>query len=430
MTGKRSATDLRPFRAVIGSILEVGQAAFENGAGELIWEHIPDMKLRHLYGSLVKRFEEGKPVGAVDMTIEVMGGPIDQQVIFDCLSEYSASVVVPSMVRNKVDEATRLGVRWYLEAQVAATASEASLEDYVEKLESLIESAKGVFRFGPRLDVWDDAVGKLERLQTGVDRPDGIATGFKGLDYILGGGGILPGQITILAARPGVGKSSLARQIALNAARIGRGAAIFSLEDGPFTYACRVFADATSISLGRMRRGDITSEELSKIKKIAAEIRQSPIELVCMPNMSSTKVASAVRARKRTHRCDLVVVDYINLIRESGKERRDQIDSALRTFVEMARTQNVAVVVCAQLNRNSVSDGDGREPALHDLKESGGLEQEGKAVLLVHRKFQSEEALVKVEKNNQGDVGRVKMHFNSGTTAFSEVPGQINGEVF
>jgi replicative DNA helicase len=406
-------------RALVGSILRHGSRALEAGAGDLQIDHISEMKLRGLFSLLMARFERGESLDYQDVIVDdkAFSGPIGVDTVTLAWEASPASVdSVPSLLR----EVTSRGIRRSLEAAVAEASVESSLEDYTASLLHLAEAAREATpTVTAKNDIWEEALRRICALQDGSEVPDGIPTGFGTLDNLLGGGGILPGQITVLAARPGVGKSSLARQIALNAVRSGRGAAIFSLEDGPFTYACRVFADGTDISLGRLRRGRVSKEELQAVHRIVHEMKNSPIDLVCVPGLSSRRIASMVRLRKRVAKCDLVVVDYVNLIKEPGKERRDQIDNAIRTLVEMARLQNVAVLLCAQLNRNSVTES--RRPGLHDLKESGSLEQEGKAVILVDRKHKSEEATVQLEKNNQGDVGDVKMIFNSGTTSFREV---------
>lgn len=414
MTGESDRASL----ALVGGIMVHGAAALAVGAGDVNPDHIKSMQVRGLYRFLLSRYERGESLEYVEVSMspEVWGGPLAQDTLHQALD---AAPITADFIPGLVRSVTLAGVRRDLEAAIADSASESNLDDYVARVVHLADAARDAMPRTERANIWDEAAGHICELAEGKVKPNGIPTGFSQLDTLLGGGGLLPGQLTVLGARPGVGKSSLARQIALNAARLGRGAAIFSLEDGPFTYACRVVSDGTDIPVGRLRNGNVNREELSRVIGICHEMKESPIELTCIPSLSSSRIANMVRLRKRVAPCDLVVVDYVNLIRDTGKERRDQIDNALRTFVELARLQNVAVLLCAQLNRNSVIED--RRPSSHDLKESGGLEQEGKAIILVHRARGSEDATVILEKNNQGDVGDIPMRFDTSTTSFREL---------
>ncbi len=239
--------------------------------------------------------------------------------------------------------------------------------------EGMTEMALARFK---RLCAMADKVRRNEPLELGVP------TGIDDLDYALGGG--LPfGAVTILGGRPSDGKSALARGIASHAVRSGFPTHYFSLEDDKAALTDRELADRARINLFRLRRGELGRDDVYRLAAAADELaRVGGSWLVDDdPSASAVQIALRVRRHLKTLRTRLVVVDYIQLVQAEGETRKARVDRAIEVLVDLARKEDLAVLVLSQLGR--LSEKESRPPRLSDLKESGDLEQVARAVILV-----------------------------------------------
>lgn len=216
-------------------------------------------------------------------------------------------------------------------------------------------------------------------------RVTGYTTGFPDLDARIGG--LRPGVLTILGGRTSTGKSAFARSIADNVTAAGHGVHYFSLEDSALMLAERQFADTAGIDLSvlahpthdRMTKGD-----LAKFTMAANAMRKrSCWGVEDQPQMSSASIAASVRRRKAELGTRVVVVDYVQLIRERGDSPRERINTALTGLLKLAREEQVALLLLSQVGRDQEKES--RPPRLSDLKESGAIEEQASCVLLLHR---------------------------------------------
>ena len=217
-------------------------------------------------------------------------------------------------------------------------------------------------------------------------RPSGLRTGFDTLDRILGG--IQPGVVTILAGRPSMGKSALARTIAKNVSAAGEGVHVFSPEDSRRTYALRTLADDAHVPLEAIRSVNLADDELHSVLEAADRMPlKRPWLIDDTASPSSGDIAARVRRHREENKTALVVVDYAQLIRERDVpvyDKRMQTEVAAENLVALARSEGVAVLLLSQLSRECEKRDDKR-PMLSDLRETGALEQVAEAVLFVFR---------------------------------------------
>jgi replicative DNA helicase len=263
-----------------------------------------------------------------------------------------------------------------------------------------------------------------------------VLTGYVDIDDCCGG--LARGSVSILAGRPSQGKSALARRIAFNAAAAGEGVHVFSLEDSRDRYGDRCVADLADVDLAKFsaRTPCFTEAELDRIHGAASQVRMMSLLIDDGAGLSSTQIANRVRQRARSLKTTLVVVDYVQLMRERGaREKRDEVDRAAEGMVRLAREQNVAVLLLSQLSRESERRDDKR-PLLSDLRESGTLEQVADAVFMVHQEWlylnpDSKHEEVKaayrkafgiadllVRKNKHGARGDLKLRWNATTATY------------
>lgn len=258
---------------------------------------------------------------------------------------------------------------------------------------------------------------------------NGVPTGISDLDEKIGG--LQVGVPTILAARPSMGKSAVALAMTLGAVRAGHGVHVFSLEDTRESYMDRVIAQIADVSPSQLRQLDLTREELSRVQLASESIRQwDRWKVDDRAGVTAADVVRKVRRCAKTNGTKLVVVDYITLLRPvTAHARRDQeITESINILGDAARNDGMAYLVLSQLNRGVEGRTD-RRPMLSDLRESGGLEERAKCVLMLYREgyyndtypqghefaglpVDQGELEILIRKNNQGPTGYTTCRFD------------------
>ena len=238
----------------------------------------------------------------------------------------------------------------------------------------------------------------------------GISTGFSELDGMISG--LNKGELILLASRPGMGKTSLALNMAMRAAKKGCPTAVFSLEMSTGQLIRRLLSGESYVDASKLRTGSLSKDEWSKLSSAVAVI--SNAELYIDDN-SMASVADIHAQCRKIKNLGLVVIDYLQLMASGNTESRQQAVSEIsRSLKVMAKELNVPVLCLSQLSRESAKRSDKR-PTLSDLRESGSLEQDADIVLGIYRKdyFDREasagEAELLVMKNRNGMVGTVDM---------------------
>lgn len=251
---------------------------------------------------------------------------------------------------------------------------------------------------------------KLERMKNGEVGATGIPTGIAKLDAVLGGWQY--GIVTLIAGRPGMGKSALALNAAEEAAGQGVGTHVFTLEDTKRVYGQRLLAMHSGVGTEKLRDlTGFTRGDLQAIQRAAEKIGKMERWLIDdRTNISAEEIVRCVRRKANENNTKLVIVDYITLLKKArGQNNREMIEDAMRTFAAAAKRDEMAYLVLAQLNRDCEKRDDKR-PLQSDLKECGTLEEASKAIVMVYRPFVYEEKFVHGQYKGQ------------------EVPGQRAGE--
>lgn len=276
-------------------------------------------------------------------------------------------------------------------------------------------------------DILHDVLGQIQQRidKRSKGEATGISTGLIDLDHMLSG--LQPTELIILAARPGVGKTALACNIAENVAAQGLPVLIFSLEMSRLELGERLVCIRSAVNGHRVRKGEISDEEAQALRDAANELSQMPIHVDDTPGRTMSQIAALARRIKR--KCGilgLIVVDYLQLIESDERgnvPREQQIASISRRMKFLAKSLNVPVMALAQLNR-AVEQRDKKIPRLADLRESGSIEQDADVVMFLHRPDTYDEdaprgeADVIVAKNRHGPVGTVKLTWQPETLRF------------
>ena len=263
---------------------------------------------------------------------------------------------------------------------------------------------------------------------------DAVATHFADLDNLTGG--LHPSEFIVLAARPSMGKTALATNIAENVAIVSRVPVLFvSLEMSRLELAQRLLCSQGSIDGSKFRSGFISAPEREKLLEAAGKLSQSPLFIDDTPSRTVTEIAACARRLKRRENLGLVVIDYLQLIQPDDPRdpRQEQVAKMARRLKALARELQIPIMVLAQLNRQVEASGrEEHRPRLSHLRESGAIEQDADVVMFVHReeyyhtKEKAEElgiagqGLLILAKQRNGPTGDVKLQWSSMYTRFRD----------
>jgi len=262
------------------------------------------------------------------------------------------------------------------------------------------------------------------------DRSDvtGLRSGFRDLDQKTAG--LQPSDLIILAARPSMGKTALALNIATNVALLNQATvAIFSLEMSKEQLVTRTISAHARVSSERIRTGYLGDADFDELFRAADELSQATIFIDDTPAINVMELRSKCRRIKSDHGLGLVVVDYLQLMRgpEGTHSREQEISEISRSLKALAKELSVPVIALSQLNR-SLESRQNRRPILSDLRESGAIEQDADLVMFIYRdevyNEKTEEkgvAEVIIAKQRNGPIGTVKLVFQGSFTRFDNL---------
>jgi replicative DNA helicase len=295
---------------------------------------------------------------------------------------YAEIVAEKAILRRLVEAGTRIVQLGY------AGADGADVNEVVDRAQSSIYDVT-------ERRMSEDYVALEELLQPTMDEIDAIAsrggaslgvpTGFEDLDAVTNG--LHPGQMIIVAARPGIGKSTLGLDFARSCSvRHGMTSVIFSLEMSRTEIVMRMLSAEAKIRLADMRGGRMTDDDWTRLARRMSEVSEAPLFVDDSPNMTMMEIRAKARRLKQRNDLKLIIVDYMQLM-TSGKRvesRQQEVSEFSRQLKLLAKELEVPVVAISQLNRGPEQRTDKR-PMLADLRESGSLEQDADMVVLIHR---------------------------------------------
>lgn len=254
-----------------------------------------------------------------------------------------------------------------------------------------------------------------------LQKPDyTLYTGITDLDKMICG--LHKQELTIIGARPGVGKTTLALQIAEHIAERGTETAIISLEMSDTQVIQKLISRRARINSYKMRMGTLETKELEQIGIVSAEIAELPIHLVTKAR-TIQHIENIARKLKNKNNLGLMIIDYIQLIKNKGKfnSREQEVADITRTLKLLSLELNIPIVGLCQLNRNAAR----QEPTLADLRESGAIEQDADNILFLYQEAESTETVVditlKLAKQRAGETGKISLKFNKANSEFREV---------
>lgn len=390
--------------------------AFSHAAYRAIWRAIADVVAERREVDIVTVHDRLSILGLA----EDVGGMRHLNELAECVPSAAGAVRYAAIVADRAKRRAMLAaVDGAAELVTSADNADAALGELQARLGALqrtgarsVPKRLGDLAARRVLQVQDIADGKLA---------PGMATGLSKLDAALGGG-IRPGQVVVLAARPSVGKTSLALQLLLSVASLGNPGLMLSQEMTGTELAGRALSHAGGVRMDKLAAGDLEPWEWTAILDQSEAMASLPVWVDDQPALRLVDIAAKARDVKREAggRLGLLVIDYLQLCaaeapgKGAERSRHHQIEALSRGIKALAKEMDCGVLLLSQLNR-AAEDG---EPELWHLKESGAVEEDADVVLLMHPVGAGEGALticLKVAKNRAGRRGRLALAFQGST---------------
>ena len=304
---------------------------------------------------------------------------------------------------------------------------------------SVFRAAESRHAAGGPVHVRDVLIERVKSLQEASQAPDGLQglpTGFPKLDDMLCG--LKPGELILVAGRPGMGKSAMAGGLVGLACEHESPALVFSLEMPRAQWIDRMLAGWSGVDAGRLRTARLTGDDWSDLQKTAASLAKWPLFIDDEPGVSLMAMRSRARRIRNKHGLSVMVIDYLQLARSGGKHdsREQEVAEISRGLKGLAKELEIPIIALAQLNRSCEARGDKR-PTIADLRESGQLEQDADVIMFLYRdevyNRKSEDAglaEIIVGKQRSGPTGTVMARFDARRTRFLPLAQEYDANEF
>jgi replicative DNA helicase len=393
----------------------------------------------YIYAAAVQLYSKAQPVDLVTVTnllkerdeLQKVGGSgylaeLTNRVATASHIDHHAKVVKDMHVRRELISASAR----IAENAFVLTRDMETMMDEVERTVINITQQSLPKNFVSVTDELPETIERMNRLSDHKGMLRGVPTGFVGLDNKLSG--LQKSDLIILGARPSLGKTTLALDIAKHAATKGNSTVgIFSLEMSREQVVDRLVANEANVPLWHIRTGRVSEDEQAQIVHACDNLSHAKIFIDDTPSPNVLQMKAMARRLQMEHGLDLIVVDYLQLIasRRNSDNMVAQVTEISRSLKGLARELDVPVLALSQLSR-AVDQRDNKKPQLHDLRESGSIEQDADVVIFIHRERYKENAApgedpsiatLIVAKHRNGPLGEIKVRFDEERVSFKNL---------
>jgi replicative DNA helicase len=424
-------------QAVLGSIL-IDRDAIIEVADFLHTEDFYRQANGRIYSAMLELFEHREPIDVVTVAealersgdLETVGGAGYLSALGNDtptavhVAQYGRIVERKAVLRRLIGAAGRIAAIGYEDGN--------DIQESIDRAEAelfAVSQHRTADGFSPLKTLLHDAYDRLDYLHAHRGEIVGVATGFGDLDQLTTG--FQPSDLIVLAARPSVGKTSLALNIAEHAAvRDGKTVGIFSLEMSKEQLVLRLLSSVASIDSQRLRSGFLEELDFARIAPALQALSDAPVFIDDTPNISTMELRTKARRLQAERGLDLLIVDYLQLMQATSNTRDanrvQEVSEISRGLKALARELRVPVIALSQLSRQPEMR-ESREPRLSDLRESGAIEQDADLVLFLWREKErsadeadgdGEVVNLRLAKHRNGPTGEVKLWFRKSQTRF------------
>ena len=431
-------------QSVLGSMI-MNQAAIQTAADMLTEADFYSRQNGVIFAAIVELFQKNTPVDPVTLqaalkeknlppelySAEVLGELIRIVPTSANIKAYAAIVAEKSLLRRLIRASESIETDCYAQSRELE-----AILDNAEKQIFDLSRKHGSEDFVPVREIVLSAMAKIEEASRTKGNITGVSTGFTDLDNRLAG--LQKSDLILLAARPSMGKTALALNIAEYAALRGNAhVAIFSLEMSREQLMNRLFSMVSHVDAQKIRTGEMSEQEWMDLMEGAGVIGESGLMIDDTPGITVPEIRSKCRRYKLEHGLDLIMIDYLQLMSGSssraGDSRQQEISDISRSLKGLARELEVPVVALSQLSR-AVEARPNHRPMLSDLRESGAIEQDADVVMFIYRDDYYHEdsekkgiAEVIIAKQRNGPIGTVELQWIPQQTKFGNLAAQRFG---
>jgi replicative DNA helicase len=386
-----------------------------------------------IYDHMIKLFEKRKPIDLLTLTdalesskklsfvggagyIATLTGFVNSSVHIGHHADIVRSKALLRKLISAGNKIAEMGYKEDIESDVMLDEAEAALFG--------VSNTYLTNNFVPIQTIVSESFERIDELHKNKGALRGIPSGFKDLDNLLGG--LQRSDLIILAARPSMGKTALALNIAEYAAVKHKShVAIFSLEQSRDQLVDRMLCSQAGVDSWKLRSGNLSDEDFPRIGNAMGVLSEAPIFIDDTPGQTALEIRTKARRLQAEHGLDLIVIDYLQLMTGRGQENRVQeVSEISRSLKIVARELNVPLIALSQLSR-AVEARPDKRPMLSDLRESGSIEQDADVVMFIYRDEYYERdsdkknmAEILVRKHRNGPVGEVMLYFQGEQTRF------------
>ena len=433
--GSRLHEDLAAERAVLGAVLS-DNTVIASIAEVIQPDDFANLAHAQIFSAMLSLDLQQKPVDHLTVSDELKirgqltaaGGPaylmtLDQLVPYAGNATQYAQIVKNQAIRRRLATAGR-------DIQELASQETGEIDALIDEAERKVFQISERQREGdlkPVRELMERTLELLDNMNRSTSGITGLPSGFIDLDLQLTG--FHKGELLVLAARPGLGKTSLALNVAMHVAlKEDKAVGIFSLEMPADQLLMRLLASAARVDMKKLRGGRLTAKDQEQFQKVAADLFNAPMYIDDTGTLSSFELrAKARRLKQKDPRLGLVIVDYLQLMHQKGRveNRQLEVSEISRSLKALAKELDIPVLALSQLNRK-IEERRGGKPMLSDLRESGAIEQDADVVMFIHRDDDGDtrpvdtamEVELIVAKQRNGPIGSIDLVFLSEYTRF------------
>lgn len=444
MSARIPPQNLEAEQSILGGLM-LDREALDQVGDMLLAEDFYKPAHQKIYNAIKDLHSKSQPIDIITVTnllqadgsMEMVGGP---EYLISLLDKTISSANITSHAKIVKDKAT---LRKLISTN-SQLIEKAYNQDFVD-VESFVDQAESeIFKIGENkqqtglvgaMEIVKASIQKIEELYKNKAEITGIGTGFKKLDEMTAG--LHPGEMTIIAARPSMGKTAFSLNIAQHIAlRLKKTVAYFSLEMGKESMMMRMLSAESKVSMSEIRNGRIQDSAWPKLINAASALSEAPIFIDDTPGVSPFEIRSRARRLKAEHGLDVIMIDYLQLMsmKQRYSSREQEVAEISKSLKAIAKELQIPVIALAQLNRG-VEGRTEKKPMLSDLRESGSIEQDADVIMMLYRddyydKENPEKqghAEVIVGKQRNGATGPVKLRFDAQYNRFRDVEPEMAG---
>lgn len=427
MKAKVPPHDIAAEVSVLGSVL-IDSEAIIHVAEILMSDDFYEPAHKIIYDAMVLLFEKRKPIDAVTLASELKKAKnLSEAGGASAIAKLTNEVSTSSNVTHYANIVSEASMRRSI-ISTSAELGELAFDESVEAKDILDITEQKIFAisqkqdreaFVPIKDTLSESFERLDEMQRNPNSMRGISTGLADLDNILAGFG--NSNLIILAARPGMGKTALALNIAQHMAVIERKkVGFFSLEMSKEELVDRLLVSQADIDAWRLKTGRLDQQDFMKLSDAMGVLADADIFIDDKPGMTIFEMRTKARRLTMEHGLDFLVVDYLQLAHGRTRDNRVQeVAEISQGLKNIARELRIPVLALSQLSRAIESRGE-RTPQLSDLRESGSIEQDADVVMFLYRKDDDirESVNLKIAKHRHGSTGDIDFYFRGDRLKF------------